>query len=66
MLNRRNFLLGSLMSYTFINYNNLSLSHDTKIEEKNIEKKKDNEDALIIVDVQNDFLPRRFTSSKKW
>ena len=57
MINRRNFLLGSLMSYTFVNYNNLSLSHDTKIQEKNIERKKDNEDALIIVDVQNDFCP---------
>ena len=57
MISRRNFFLGTLTSYIFLNKNKMAFSHDGSSSQANIRKVKNSEDVLIIVDVQNDFCP---------
>lgn len=56
-MERRDFFKLALLNLTFLFYNRSAFSHSDKKEDKKSNSNKNNGDALIIVDVQNDFCP---------
>ena len=57
MINRRNLLLSTLTSFLIINQNKVLNAHKAAKDSKVSSVTNNNKDALIIVDVQNDFCP---------
>ena len=57
MINRRNLLLSTLTSFLIINQHKVLDAHQATKDSKISSVINNNEDALIIVDVQNDFCP---------
>ena len=57
MINRRNLILSTLTSFLIINQHKVLDAHQATKDSKISSVINNNEDALIIVDVQNDFCP---------
>ena len=57
MINRRNLLLSTLTSFLIINQNKVLNAHKAAKDSKVSSVTNNNKDALIVVDVQNDFCP---------
>ena len=57
MINRRNLILSTLTSFLIINQHKVLNAHQATKDSKISSVINNNEDALIIVDVQNDFCP---------
>ena len=57
MINRRNLLLSTLTSFLIINQHKVLNAHKSTTDSKVSSVINNNKDALIIVDVQNDFCP---------
>ena len=56
-ITRRNFLYSTLTSLIFFNQRQVTLAHNTSSDNLISGNTKKEKDALIIVDVQNDFCP---------
>ena len=57
MINRRKLLLSSLASFLIANQNKVLYAHKASTDSKVSNEINNNKDALIVVDVQNDFCP---------